>query len=207
MAMSAIAMRKLNTPLEFCVYLDVGDKIDAVSISGKNVTMKLFSGPRLPTSTMTNLTYSQSNGEILLYAADDIEFKSFGWDEIVLQEMRDPLIKPKVLITNDLSPTAGEKGTHAFVSRAYCETVDYLLPPYFESEFCDTWITEVAREAGILSYRKDLVIEHLHYLWEKSDLDEIYEYRRLRYKHYELLFYYKIMLFLRRREVRSLRSK
>ena len=204
---SALKQSSGKNVIEFCVYLDSRDSLDLKRIIGTNYNIKIFKGPRLPTSSMTNFMYSQSSGEILMYAADDILFKTQDWDSIVAEILINPRTEPRVLMTNDLSITKGKNATHAFVSRAFCEVLDYLLPPYFESEFCDTWITEIAQKSKTLVYREDLIVEHMHHLWGKANVDETYIYRKSRYRHYELLLYYKIMRYMRKREILGLISK
>lgn len=203
---SALKKSSGNHEIEFCIYLDELDDFDKSKIFGQNYSLKIFHGPRMPTSMMTNFMYSQSSGEILMYAADDIVFRTENWDEIVKEVLVDPEHLPRLLMTNDLSITKGKNATHAFVTKAFCEVVDYLLPPYFESEFCDTWITEIAQKSGTLIYREDLIVEHMHHLWGKSTEDATYTYRKSRYKHYELLFYFKMMSKMRKREVSKLKN-
>jgi hypothetical protein len=199
---SAIGLAANPNEIEFCIYLDINDLFDSSMFPKANI--RIFKGPSLPTSTMTNFMYSQAQGEILMYAADDIVFLSENWDDIVKSELKNPLSTAKLLATNDLSPNSPRIATHGFVSRYMASVLQYLLPPYFESEFCDTWLTTISRKSRTFSYRHDLVIEHRHPNWGKASLDDTYISRKKRYQHIRLFLQFLLLTPLRRTEIHLL---
>ena len=44
--------------------------------------------------------------------------------------------------------------THGFLHRNWVETVGYFVPPYFSSDFNDTWLNEVADMIGRKIYSR-----------------------------------------------------
>lgn len=199
---SAFSTSSNPSAIEFCIYLDENDsflpRVPAPS------TLKLFRGPRMPTSTMTNFMYSQSEGEFVMYAADDIIFRTNNWDSILLNTFR---LNPDVglIYGDDLSANTYKIATHGFVRRSMCEKLNYLLPPYFESEFCDTWLTRIFKASRRLRRVSEIVVEHMHPNWNKSENDETYSYRSERYVHLYLFLKQYFLLVEFSRDVKALK--
>ena len=72
--------------------------------------------------------------------------------------------------------------THGFLHRNWVETVGYFVPPYFSSDFNDTWLNEVADMIGRKIYMKDLMIEHMHPLAGKHFWDRTHQERLERHR-------------------------
>lgn len=70
-------------------------------------------------------------------------------------------------------------GTHGFLHRKWVDALGYVLPPYFSSDYGDTWINDVA---NMLRRRVFLpiLIEHMHPLWGKAQTDKTYQERMAR---------------------------
>lgn len=114
-------------------------------------------------------------GDVLMMGGDDIAFSTPGWDALVREALPEDLIT--VVHGNDLSPNSATIGTHPFVSREWVETLGYLTPPYFESDYVDLWLCEVADALGRRVYLPDVVIEHLHPGFGKAEWDSTYQER------------------------------
>ena len=132
-------------------------------------------------------------------------FRTANWDTIVAQNLQNPTTIPGLLAPNDGSPNFPKIATHGFVTRKMTEILGYLLPPYFESEFCDTWITEIALESNILHVQRQVLIEHLHPSWGKASFDDTYNFRKQKLYFFELFLFYKLLSRTRKREIRNLR--
>lgn len=133
-------------------------------------------GPRIILSECSNECARLANGDILAYMGDDIVFRTFAWDLLVKQAF--------VKYEDSIALVYGQDGiqnesmaTHGFVTRKWVETLGYLVPPYFVSDYADTWLTEVAMKLGRLHYIPRLYTEHMHYLNGKGPLDKTHQER------------------------------
>ena len=186
MIKSAISTAGSAHRLEFCIFLDKADIESEYLGTLKNKLV--LKGPSMPVSLLTNFLFAQSSGSIIMYAADDIIFRTQDWDDRVEESLSLP---GKWLVhANDLSRNAGEIATHGFVLREYSESLGYLIPPYFEALFCDTYLTWLARKSDGEIYLKNVQIEHMHPDWGKSAFDSTYERRKKR-----LNFLYEFLKF------------
>lgn len=167
------ALQTSSTPesIEFIVYADSDD------VSMKNfaqLNTRIIFGSKMSISRMTNTCYQNSKGNILMYAADDIIFKTDLWDTMVLETTKTIDSNYFLIHGDDLGQTSNKIATHGFVSREFADRLGYLLPPYFYADFCDTWLTSVAKYSKSRVELKDLIIEHLHPSWGKAHMDETY---------------------------------
>ena len=169
---SAISLASNPETIEFIIYCDDDDQT-MESFVAQNST--LIRGPKKSVSQMTNECFYQSSGSILMYAADDILFKTESWDLIVKKGLSG---KSACLVYgNDLGRPRQEIATHGFMTRDFARLNGYLLPELFSADFCDTWLTSIARMAKSLKYMPELEIEHMHPSWGKSLIDQTYESR------------------------------
>jgi hypothetical protein len=157
--------------IEFIVYLNQNSK-EYEALHFPNTTF--LYGPKLSISSMTNKALASSSGEILMYAADDIVFRTKGWDEIVRNSFKNIKHNFGLVYGDDLSPNSPYIATHGFVSKEMSLTLGWLLPPFFRDQFADTYLTRIARISGILNYIPELQIEHMHPNWGKKNLDHTY---------------------------------
>jgi hypothetical protein len=158
----------------------------------------------MPVSLLTNFLFAQSSGSIIMYAADDIIFRTQNWDRLVEDSLTIP---GKWLVhTNDLSRNTGRIATHGFVLREYSENLGYLIPPYFEALFCDTYITWLARKSDGEIYLKDVQIEHMHPDWGKSAHDSTYERRKKRLNFFYEFLKFHLCIYEKRRDLKIVAS-
>src|SRR6185369_12850874 len=98
-----------------------------------------------------------------------------------------------------------EFGTHGCLHRNWIDTVGYVLPPYFVSDYGDTWVNEVADAIGRRKYLP-FVTEHMHFLWGKSEMDATYKERIERHKNDDPGKLYVDLAPKRLRDVEKLRA-
>lgn len=170
MIYSAIQTAEAPKNLEFCIYLDEADYFEVRDFA--NINIKIIRGPKMPISIMMNCAYSQSAGQIIMYAADDIIFRTEKWDKKVLDIFRDT--NSWLVFADDLSPNTPRIATHGFVSRTATNVLGYLIPPYFSADFCDTFLTKLARQTKGIYYLEKVIIEHVHPHWNKAEYDSTY---------------------------------
>lgn len=127
-----------------------------------------------------NLAYKEAKGDILMHCGDDIVFKTDGWDDKV-KEAFDQYPDNIVLVHgDDGDPTHKNFGTHSFVHRDWVETLGYFVPPYFSSDYNDTWLNELADGIG-RKHRVDILTEHMHFAYHKGELDLTHAERLVRH--------------------------
>ncbi len=175
---SAIHTAKNKMGFRFIVYVDKGDEqINEYKKLDETECVTWLYGSIEVLSDMWNTCYryippaDEKQGNILMHASDDIEFQSQGWDVIVEEYFKH----------NSVGLIYGPDGhtenlaTHSFTSRYAADLVGYFVPPYFEADFNDVWLTEVYRRLGKLKFDKKLVIKHWHVNVDKTLDDDTYK--------------------------------
>lgn len=134
-----------------------------------------ITAPRVLMSQLWNDLTPYALGDIFMLAGDDLTFQTQGWDRTV----RDAFPEDRIGVVhgNDLSPNAETIGTHPFVTREWVETVGYLCPPLFASDYVDLWLCEVADALGRRVYLPEVIFEHLHPSFDKAEWDATYQER------------------------------
>ena len=172
-----------SSNLECIFYLDDDDE-PSLEKSFQIVECETVIGPRINLSQAWNKAYEKASGEIFFHAGDDLIFKTQNWDEMVRLQYRES--KDKILFVGGQDGFhAPEKNflTHGFLHRNWVETVGYFVPPYFSSDFNDTWLNELADMIGRKIYMKDLLIEHMHplagkHFWDRTHQERLERHRK-----------------------------
>lgn len=163
-------------PLELIVYIDDDDD----SYKVLDPVVKVVSGPRIVLSKMWNKCYDQSIGDILMHCGDDIVFRTAHWDTIVRGAIEQYPDRIAFVYGNDGSGVHdGHFGTHGFVHRNWVATVGYFVPPYFVSDWNDSWLNDVARSIDRHIW-VPIVTSHEHYVFGKAAYDSTYREREER---------------------------
>jgi hypothetical protein len=143
-----------------------------------------------------------------MQGGDDIVFRTYGWDKIVnetFQKYDDGI----VLVFGDDGDPNKEKnhGTHPFVTRKWMETLGYFTPPYFCSDFTDTWLNDVAEKIG-RKVQVPILTEHMHPAFKKAELDNTYSDRMIKHFAEDMpgLYYSAEMEALRESDAAKLRK-
>lgn len=190
--------------LQLVFYVDDDDQTFPLT-AGEDIS--IVRGPRFTLSLMYNVCLPAVRGDIIMYAGDDLEFISQGWDTAV-RKCFDSFPDRLILVHgDDMGQDPRKVATHGFLHRRWVETVGYLVPPFFPAGWADSWLTEVADRVGRRWFLPDLLIEHQHPLWGKGSLDQTHEERleRLRSDHGGSRF--SRLRRERRQDAKKLRSK
>jgi glycosyltransferase involved in cell wall biosynthesis len=166
------------TQLEFLVYIDDDDEesIPAIQEAAERIPTNAVQGNKLIGSQMYNELGKLAKGDIIMFAADDIAFRTPDWDQVVQQEFAK--YEDKILfVYGEDGFQKGRIGTHGFIHRFWMELVGYVLPPKLASAYTDEWVTELADRVGRRCYLPNLIVEHLHPATGKSPQDETYTQR------------------------------
>lgn len=157
--------------LEFVVYRD---KDDAATYEYPP-HVQVIDGERIVLSQMWNECAKLAKGDILMHAGDDIVFRTEGWDKMVEDEFAK--YADRILFVHGDDDFHGDKfGTHGFVSREWMDVLGYFVPPYFSSDFNDTWLNDVANMIQRREY-VPILTEHMHWTFNKGPLDETHRER------------------------------
>lgn len=181
------SIRKTAAQLpQVVVYADFDDPLTTgahINNCGEHYPVEklcIIAGPRITLSEMWNRCSESAAGDILMHAGDDLIFKTDGWDAMVAKafaESEDGLI----FVHGDDGHWGAKFGTHGFLHRRWVEAVGYFVPPYFSSDYNDTWLNDVANALGRRVFLP-FVTEHMHPLFGKAEWDKTHKERLERHK-------------------------
>jgi hypothetical protein len=130
--------------LHLVTYIDADDPlaVDAIGIPGTTIV-----GPRILLSTTWERCYeaasSRWSGGIYWHGNDDVLFRSDRWDMEVREAFR--------AIPDRIGCVHGRDGIHdggmatlGFYSQEWVDALGYFMPPYFSSDYNDTWQSTIA---------------------------------------------------------------
>jgi hypothetical protein len=188
---------------EFVFYLDEDD-LPSIEMA-RELKVKHIIGPRIVLSEMWNECYKVCSGDILMHCGDDIIFRTQGWDKIVEDVFNEYPDKIAFVYGRDgYSPDTF--GTHGFLSRAWVETVGHFVPPYFSSDFNDTWLNEVSEMIGRHRFVPELYTEHMHPINGKAEWDQTHQERLARHEKDGVAGIYESKLSEREEDVKKLKE-
>ena len=143
--------------------------------------MTIFRTERKTLSKYWNECYRKANGDILMHCGDDIIFRTMDWDVKVKEAFARYPDNIVFVFGNDGSGVHdGKFGTHGFIHRDWAETIGYFVPPYFSSDYNDTWLNDVAKIIGRHKH-VDMLTEHMHPDLGKGLLDQTHKDRLARH--------------------------
>jgi hypothetical protein len=157
--------------IEMVLYVDNDDD----SYNNLSFPVTIIKGPRIVLSEMWNKAAEKATSDILMYAADDIVFRTPNWDTKVVS--RFDMIPDGIgfVFGNDGSKVHdGKYGTHGFVTKKWVKALGYVCPPHFSGDYSDTWINDIAKMVG-RHFHIDIMTEHLHPDFGKTELDATYK--------------------------------
>ena len=193
-------------PPEFIFYVDDDDPTCAQTIYIAHAAgASVITGPRIVLSEMWNRCAEKASHDVMMHCGDDIVFRSHNWDHIVTAFFAHHVDK-LVLVHGDDGYQRANIATHGFYHRNWVETLGYLVPPYFSSDYNDLWLTEVADELGRRHYVPEVYTEHMHPSAGKGDIDQTHQERLARHERDDVAGLYVRLLPERRADVAKLRD-
>lgn len=200
------AYRTAELPPQFVFYVDDDDPqrdatIEVVTRRGGEVIV----GDRVVLSEMWNRCVDFAKHDVLMHCGDDIVFASHAWDTRVTQQFHEH--DDKLLLVHGRDGFQDARlATHGFYHRNWVETLGYLVPPYFSSDYNDTWNTEVADAIGRRVYLPDVYTEHMHPVAGKAELDQTHRERLERHARDDVATLYASLASRRAEDVAKLRA-
>lgn len=173
-------------PVELVLYADSDDPqltelctlVTELHDSQRLVT--LIVGPRVVLSETWNRCADIARFPIMAHSDDDVVYRTPGWDQLVVNAFAEQTDRI-VLVHGRDGIHDGAFGTHGFIHRAWVDTVGYFVPPYFSSDYNDTWLNEVANALGRRVFISELYTEHMHPAAGKAPWDVTYGERLARH--------------------------
>jgi len=108
------------------------------------------------------------------FFGDDVVPKTVNWDGILLEELA-ALYPRGVVYGNDL--LQGQRlATHPIVSYSLPEKLGWLALPALQHLCVDVIWHRIGEELGAITYRDDVILEHLHPANGKAKSDDGYKY-------------------------------
>lgn len=148
MVTSALWTANKPRDIEFVFYVDNDDRTSEESFrvlrEREKAKIEVVAGGRIVLSQMWNECYRKACGPIYMHAGDDIEFMTQDWDQIVRAEF-DKYADRIAFVYGSDGIMPNTFGTHGFIHKNWAETVGYFVPPYFSSDYNDTWLNDVAK--------------------------------------------------------------
>ena len=170
--------------IEIIFYIDQGD-LESIFMFNELVniynTVKYVSGERIVLSQMWNECWKMAEGEIYFHCGDDIVMKTQGWDTHVVDKFGQYEDHIMFVHGNDLYHHFPGFGTHGFIHKNWTDTVGYFVPPYFSSDYNDTWLNEVSDKI-MRHFYVPIITEHMHFVVNKSEIDETHRDRLIRHR-------------------------
>lgn len=106
--------------------------------------------------------------------ADDFVFETPGWDSRIRRAAAD-LPARLGLIHGDDGFQGERLATAPFLTTEWIACVGDVLPGAYQHMYCDTEVTDIARQAGLLRFLPDVRITHRHHLTGRAAFDGTYE--------------------------------
>lgn len=179
LAESALTHAADPDDIELIVYIDNDDYSYIGRVFPPQVT--IYKTQRTLLSNYWNMAYDKARGPIYMHCGDDIVFQTEGWDDKVKAAFERYPDKIALIFGDDGDPNKDKNfGTHSFIHKNWVDAVGYFVPPYFSSDFNDTWLNEVADMIG-RKEQIDILTEHMHFAFQKGELDLTHAERLVRH--------------------------
>lgn len=205
---SALDTALQSDAIEFIFYVDnddpaSGDAIERAASAGARTMM--IAGERIVLSEMWNTCARAAHADVMMHCGDDIIFRSDRWDEYVLGEFE--RYADGIVLVHGRDGYQDERlATHGFRHRNWMNAVGNFVPPYFSSDYNDTWVTEIADALGRRSYLPAIYTEHMHPVIGKGPLDITHQERLARHQRDDPGAIYAQLASIRQKETRILQE-
>lgn len=163
------------------VYAVAGDDDAETRSAWIGALANVLSSPRTTFPEKVNYAFIATSEPWLFLTGDDVAFHP-GWVEELFRAAAET--GAKVVGSNDLANPRSEDGSHSphmLISREYVaergaswDGPGVVCHEGYRHMFVDDEIVTVAKQRGVFAFAKDAVVEHLHPVVEKSEVDATY---------------------------------
>lgn len=173
MVTSAAVTISGDNDVEACIYLDDDDPaLDWYRqvLAGLLMPVHVVVGPRIVLGETWNKAAERSTGDVVMLAADDLRFRTDGWDRLVADAVDGA--PDGIALVYGRDGIADERmATHPFLTRRWVDAVGRVTAPHFPVDYVDLWLHDVARMVGRARYLPELYVEHMHCSVGKAEVD------------------------------------
>jgi len=173
---SIVETRSNMYPVEIIFYVDNDDEESKTFFANQKeapVPTDIVYGDRVKLGSAYNEAYKKCTGDIIMYCADDVRFRTLNWNFLVTQEMNRFHERVALVFGYDGVQPKGSLATHGFLSRKAIDTLGYVHPGDIGYNYSDNWLTEIYRQVDRLVYIP-VYFEHCHWGVGKAKYDETY---------------------------------
>jgi hypothetical protein len=166
--------------VQVVAYLDDDEpEMGAYRGTDHDVPVGLVVGGRCTLSDAWNRAAALASGDVLMLCADDLRFRTPGWDVLVADAVES--VPDGICLVYGRDGHADERmATHPFVTRRWVDVVGRFTAPYFVADYVDLWLHDVASRVGRAVYVHGLLVEHMHPAFGKGEYDRNHEERLAR---------------------------
>lgn len=160
------------------IFLDDGEPIVKTPTGGH---VSWICGERITLSKMWNECYGLSTGDIVMHGNDDVIFRSERWDMEVREAFRRYPDRIACVHGRD-GIHDGNMATLGFYHRYAVNALGYFVPPYFSSDYNDTWLSSVYDAIARRVFVPEIYTEHMHPAVGKGVMDQTHQDRLTRHR-------------------------
>lgn len=172
-----------NSEVELLSYVDTDDPnineykkrlINLKSkLKNKNFSIQEIYSSRKWVSKSWNDLAKKSTGNILIMGNDDQIYKTFGWDEILINKVITIEDDLYCIWFNDLF-NFEKHCAFPVISRKWYNILGYFTPGIFPAGYNDTWIFDIAKKVNRAFYIDEIVADHIHFHNNRAEYDSTY---------------------------------
>lgn len=164
------ALKEFSKISDFMIGLDDDDAHNYPEIEG--VIREV--NPRLKMNGTLNLLVSkyQDKYETISFMGDDHLVRTEGWDELLYSSIKERGYG--ISYANDLFQGANLP-TMVMMSTNISKTLGFFAPPELIHLFMDNFWKVFGQVTDCLTYHPDVIVEHMHYMAGKSQVDAQYQ--------------------------------
>jgi hypothetical protein len=112
-----------------------------------------------------------SYGDIIFSANDDITFNTNHWDFFLEDWFSRSEDKIWLCHGDDMGYGGDKVATMPVVHRRWIDCLGYFFPPYFDGDYPDAWVSDIADRIGRRKFLPYMT-EHFHFLLGKAEKDQ-----------------------------------
>lgn len=176
MFLSAYETARYKSDLSVWFYIDDDDQESLVGLAKLNKKFpnkaQAIIGPRIVLSDTLNKVWEKiESPEYLMLAGDDIIFRTLDWDTHFIDKIN--TFSDKIAWAYGRDGYQGpDFGTHGMIHQNWAKAVGYVTPQYFEGDYSDTWLNDIATMINRKFFINEVYIEHMHYVVNKGPIDQ-----------------------------------
>ncbi len=199
------ALHPENVEIVFYIDADDTESLNYYETVKQDSRIKVVVGPRIFLAEAWNVLCRAATYDIIMQTGDDAVFRTQGWDKRVAEEFDKHPDKILLAFAKD-GLQDGKIGTLNFAHKNWVKVVGYYMPPFFYSDYTDTWLTDVAKRVGRAVYMSDVFIEHLHPDAGKAEMDKTHQDRMKNVNQTDWGKIYRVLSFKRKEDANRLKA-